>query len=377
MHMERIDWLLLLGGIVLVVYLTSILVCVSVILARTKNCNAGGPSSVSSVSNNKSPPLFTLPPMKTLLSDTSNKVIIHPQIVKNLVIPPAFDGWRQRGLILPPRNQLQCGSCWAFASTDMLADRLNIMSQGRLRTPLSAQYLISCSYNGAACSNGSSNLCGCQGGSIHEALNHLATVGTVPDSTDPYRQTLPTEDHTCSSPAGTDTCPCSKTEETFNTSGLYQFLPETVGSLCELHDIDSFKNIPAARIVDAVRRASHDILAYGPVISAMEVYSDLETFDANSGIYEHKSGTYVGGHAIEIVGWGEENGVSFWWIKNSWGTGWGDNGYFRIRRGVNECSIEALFHAAEVNTNSIAHLMGGRSMNPIPGLDYPWGKQQS
>lgn len=45
----------------------------------------------------------------------------------------------------------------------------------------------------------------------------------------------------------------------------------------------------------------------------------------------------VGGHAIEVVGWGEENGDKFWWVKNSWTANWGINGYFKI--GINECGM--------------------------------------
>lgn len=47
---------------------------------------------------------------------------------------------------------------------------------------------------------------------------------------------------------------------------------------------------------------------------------------SSSGVYQHVSGSYVGGHAIKILGWGEENGVPYWLCANSWNTDWGDNG---------------------------------------------------
>ena len=51
--------------------------------------------------------------------------------------------------------------------------------------------------------------------------------------------------------------------------------------------------------------------------------------------------TTLGGHAVEMIGWGVENGTPYWWIKNSWNDQWGDKGYFKIKRGTDECGIES------------------------------------
>merc|ERR1712046_398787 len=82
----------------------------------------------------------------------------------------------------------------------------------------------------------------------------------------------------------------------------------------------------------------------GPVEAAFTVYSDFETYE--SGIYQHVSGSYEGGHAIRIVGWGTEDGVDYWKVANSWNPYWGEAGYFRIVRGSDECGIESEVYAS-------------------------------
>lgn len=53
---------------------------------------------------------------------------------------------------------------------------------------------------------------------------------------------------------------------------------------------------------------------------------EAATFPPLSGVYQHVSGEEVGGHAIRILGWGEENGTPYWLAANSWNTDWGENG---------------------------------------------------
>jgi len=49
----------------------------------------------------------------------------------------------------------------------------------------------------------------------------------------------------------------------------------------------------------------------------------------------------LGGHAVKVLGYGVENGVKYWLCANSWNEEWGDQGYFKILRGNDECGIES------------------------------------
>lgn len=94
-----------------------------------------------------------------------------------------------------------------------------------------------------------------------------------------------------------------------------------------------------------------ELVTNGPVAVGFEVYPDFMAY--KSGIYSHTfdeelHSSYgfnpfeLTNHAVLVVGYGEQNGQKYWIVKNSWGTNWGQNGYFWIKRGNDECGIESL-----------------------------------
>ena len=90
----------------------------------------------------------------------------------------------------------------------------------------------------------------------------------------------------------------------------------------------------------------------GPIVAAFDVYEDFR--DYTGGIYEHVWGDYLGGHAVAIVGYNDAE--NYWIVKNSWGTGWGENGWFRIRYG--QCNIDSYLAYAMTECPATAALEG-------------------
>jgi cathepsin B len=83
-----------------------------------------------------------------------------------------------------------------------------------------------------------------------------------------------------------------------------------------------------------------ELMTNGPIEVAFTVYQDFMAY--HGGVYSHKTGQMMGGHAVKLIGWGvTSEGTKYWTIANSWGEDWGEEGTFRILRGKNECGVES------------------------------------
>lgn len=92
------------------------------------------------------------------------------------------------------------------------------------------------------------------------------------------------------------------------------------------------------KVNDGEEAMKNAIYTYGTIGTIIFTYTDFIMYD--SGIYQHVHGEFIGAHSVVTVGYGEENGVKYWTLRNSWGTEWGENGFIRVLRGVNECNVE-------------------------------------
>jgi len=228
-------------------------------------------------------------------------------------VPDSFDSatqWPNCQSIQEIRNQAKCGSCWAFSSSSVMSDRLCIGSGQRIQTRISPQDILTCCFS---CGNG------CDGGFPNAAWYYFINSGVV--SGDGYGNNQWCQPYTI--PADGNEYPTPPCQRQCLGAGQY-FYNKTKGtSGYTLVGEDRFKA---------------EISAHGPIVAAFTVYEDFRTY--KSGIYVHQSGQALGGHAIRIVGYGTENGMKYWKIANSWSPNWGENGFFRMQRGVNMCGIE-------------------------------------
>lgn len=88
-------------------------------------------------------------------------------------------------------------------------------------------------------------------------------------------------------------------------------------------------------LFDAYRK---DYLTHhGPLVAVLDIYDDF--FSYGGGIYQHVTGQKVGSHCVLVVGYSQSQNC--WICKNSWNTGWGEAGFFRIAYG--QCAIDGLF----------------------------------
>lgn len=82
-----------------------------------------------------------------------------------------------------------------------------------------------------------------------------------------------------------------------------------------------------------------EIYQRGPIACGIAVPDALESY--TGGIFKDETGDMNIVHDVSIVGYGEENGVKFWTVRNSWGSHYGESGFVRVIRGINNIAIES------------------------------------
>jgi len=200
---------------------------------------------------------------------------------------PTSVDWRTvPGVLTPVKDQGQCGSCWAFATTESIESDYAMRNNQTL--VLSPQNVVSCTPNPNHCGGTG----GCNGATAELGTDYVAKSGIFANAAWPYTATT----GTCNTAAhGTPVVTC-----------------------------DGYKKLT---------ENSYDDLFNAIQMQPISVSVDASTWSAyRSGIYNCTKSTLDIDHAVQLVGYGTQNNVDYWIVRNSWGASWGENGYIRLLR---------------------------------------------
>ncbi|KAF5752877.1 cysteine proteinase RD21a-like [Tripterygium wilfordii] len=201
-------------------------------------------------------------------------------------LPESVD-WREVGAVGPIKNQGTCGSCWAF-STIAAVEAINQIATGDLIS-LSEQELVDCDRTENQ---------GCNGGLMDYAFRFIMDNGGIDTDQDyPYQ-------------AINGRC-------------------DPVRKNAKVVSIDGYEDVPQSD-----EKALQKAVAHQPVSVAIEAGGRaLQLYQ--SGVFTGECGSALD-HGVVIVGYGTENAVDYWIVRNSWGTNWGESGYIKIQRNVGD-----------------------------------------
>ncbi len=233
-------------------------------------------------------------PFPTLPSRKKNYVSLNLErkegLEGNLGVP--FVDWVSAGAVTPVKDQGQCGSCWSFSTTGALEGAYFVKNDKLVS--FSEQQLVDCDNF----RNGGRDQ-GCNGGLMDNAFSWITKNGGLCLESD-YKY-----ESGVSQTEGT----CQKTCSVVSGSKVAKYVDVPVSD-------------------DAQMMAA---LMVQPVAIAIE--ADQRDFQLyKSGVFTGACGTNLD-HGVLAVGYGAENGIDYYWVKNSWGTTWGDGGYIKLGRG--------------------------------------------
>jgi len=203
-----------------------------------------------------------------------------------------------------------CGSCWAHAATSAFSDRIKIARNAAWPDiNIAPQVLISCEMKDD----------GCHGGEAYNAFEWMAKNEITDETCSIYRARGHDNGQECSAMNVCRNC--------------------SPGEACVVPDQYLVYGVDEFGHVSGEENMMQEIAQRGPIACGIAVPDSLEEY--TSGIYCDETGDMNIVHDISVVGYGEENGSKYWLVRNSWGTHWGEDGFFRVCRGTNNIAIES------------------------------------
>ena len=240
---------------------------------------------------------------------------------EDMEVPSAWD-WRNvsgQNYLSWNRNQhipQYCGACWAFAATSSIADRFNILKNNSFpQVSLSPQVMINCAAGGS-----------CSAGDPYGVYKFAYLTGIPDDTCQQYTASEPDYSNDCTPAENCMSCspPVPSANSTSTCTPISNYTH---------YYVSQFGN------VKGVAAMQQQIYQYGPISCGMMVTPEFDAY--TGGVFSQTVSKPEINHQISLVGWGQENGVSYWIGRNQWGTYWGENGFFRIVLGSNVLDIES------------------------------------
>jgi len=226
---------------------------------------------------------------------SSRSIAKHRSFLQQAMDLPAEKTWDSLETFSYSKNQANCGSCWAIASSTVL-EAHNEIYNGNHRV-FSTQQIVDCTPNPRHCGGEG----GCKGATAELAMDWVLKNGLVDASQLPYRAV----DGTCT--------PSSVA------------LANSAGTGGAAFGMTGWSTLPKNTYEPLVRALAEE----GPV--AVSVGAS-PWFNYESGIYNDCPKDMVIDHAVVAMGYGAEAGTKYWLIQNSWGEDWGENGQIRLER---------------------------------------------
>jgi cathepsin X len=255
------------------------------------------------------------PSPKSDLIDCLQLTPIPGTYTKQSDMPPNFDYRFHNGqnLLTPTLNQhipTYCGACWAFAPLSAISDRIKIMRNGAWpEIVLSPQVLLNCAKNYTYANMG------CHGGFMTKTMKHLHHHGLPDQTCAPYEA----KEKVCDGMGFCKNC--------FHNGTCVAVQKPTIYKISEWGT------------VTGEHAMMSEIFQRGPIACMTAVSQAF--LDYSGGLFKDETGEMQIRHVVELVGWGTTpKGEKYWIGRNSWGNYWGENGFFRIARGVNNLNIE-------------------------------------
>jgi C1A family cysteine protease len=243
-------------------------------------------------------------------------------------LPKNWD-WRNVGgvnYVPKPRLQLNCGSCYIFSMVSSLESRLRILTNNEDTTLFSRQFPLACSFYTE----------GCKGGYPIFVAKFFNEFEIIPESCFQYNP----DKVDCS-----NVCDYTKNPRKYFVT-KYGYLGGFYGATSEE---DIMKELRARGPIPGNMSVPLGFSYYKNGIFSQNKLKENAGHISNSTLFNKNISWSNVDHSILLVGYGEENGVKYWIGMNTWGEKWGENGYFRILRGENDCNIETMGDYARIS----------------------------